>query len=89
MKSHPIYVNLAIFVAEMTVDCEDCGYEIPLLKSDFEDPPDLIICSWCQALIPPMIHIDTKDLPGFAHDAAAKRVAEQLALFGKKPARPE
>jgi hypothetical protein len=34
--------------------------------------------------LPAMTKIDTRDLPGFVRDNAARRVAEQLALFGKK-----
>jgi hypothetical protein len=42
-------LNLAIFQPELTIECEDCGYELPMLKSAIEDLPDAVICSTCQA----------------------------------------
>jgi hypothetical protein len=101
-------LKLTIFHPEITVECEVCGYALPLLKSEVEDLPDFIECSTCAAerwheyrlkklkethtprrmdrdgqpiQIPPMIRIDTRDLPGFAKDKAAERIGTQIALF--------
>jgi hypothetical protein len=104
-------LNLAIVYADTTVECESCGYEIPVLKDEVDDLPEFVECSTCAAdrrleyrlkkmrenhtpkildemglpiQIPPMIQIDTRDLPGFIRDDTAKRIGETLSLFKEK-----
>jgi hypothetical protein len=96
-------LNLVFLVPEISVECEDCGYELRVPRKGFVDP-DFVICSTCNAArkleyrlkrlrethsrkfdakVPPMIHIDTKDLPGFVKDSLAQKIGETLDLFDK------
>ena len=99
-------LNLAIFRAEICVECESCGYQIPMLMSEIGDLPEYVECSRCASErreafrqkkrieahsirledlvnLPPVIHIDTRDLPGFTRDDLAKKIGQTLELFKK------
>ena len=61
------------------IECSTCGAErghaYGLKKARERHTPD------SDAEYPPMIHIDTRDLPGFVRDDLARKIGETLLLF--------